>query len=114
MSAHYIEIVSKAVDRQCQVLEKVHGMSFGEAVQELGNARVSQGENGTLIGVRAPLAEHDVPIVRTYIAVDDIDKAIKRAEAEGAVIAYPPTKQGDTGTWAIYILDEIQHGLWQK
>ena len=114
MSAHYIEIVSNAVDHQCQVLEKVHGMSFGEAVQELGNARVSQGENGTLIGVRAPLAEHDVPIVRTYIAVDDIEKAVNNAEAEGAVIAYPPTKQGVTGTWAIYIMDDIQHGLWQK
>ena len=114
MKAHYIEIVSNTVDEQCQILEKIHGMSFGAAVPDLGNARVSQNESGTLVGVRAPLAEHDVPIVRTYIAVDDIEKAIKGAEAAGAVVAYPPTKQGDTGTWAIYIADGTQHGLWQK
>ena len=38
----------------------------------------------------------------------------KAAEAVGAVIAYPPTKQGETGTWAIYILDGMQYGLWQR
>ena len=63
--------------------------------------------------MRAPLAEHEQPIVRTYMAVDDIQAAVEQAEAAGAVIAYPPTQQGDTGTWAIYILGDIQMGLWQ-
>ena len=39
---------------------------------------------------------------------------LTRAEAAGAVIAYPPTRQGDTGTWAIYILGGVQVGLWQS
>ena len=30
------------------------------------------------------------------------------------MIAYPPTQQGDTGTWAIYILGDVQFGLWQR
>ena len=80
---------------------------------ELGNARVARATNGSSLGVRAPLAEHETPIVRTYYAVDDIHKTVKDAEAAGAVIAYPPTKQGDSGTWAIYILGGTQFGLWQ-
>ena len=114
MQAHYVEIVSKTVDKQCKALEQVNGLSFGPEVQDLGRAQVAKTPNGVLIGVRAPLAEHEQPIVRTYFAVDDITKAVKAAEAAGAVIAYPPTNQGETGTWAIYILDGIQYGLWQR
>ncbi len=114
MQAHYVEIVSDTVDKQCKVLEQVHGLSFGPEVQDLGRARVAKTANGTLIGIRAPLAEHEQPIVRVYFAVNDITKAVKAAETAGAVIAYPPTKQGETGTWAIYILNGIQYGLWQQ
>ena len=114
MQAHYVEIVCKTVDKQCKVLEQVHGLSFGPEVQDLGRAQVAKTASGVLVGVRAPLAEHEKPIVRTYFAVDDIAEAVKAAEAVGAVIAYPPTKQGETGTWAIYILDGIQYGLWQR
>ncbi len=114
MKAHYIEIVSKTVDKQRKVLEQVHGISFGEEVQDLGGAQVAKTADGVLVGVRAPLAEHELPITRIYFAVDDITAAVKAAEEAGAVIAYPPTKQGETGTWAIYIIDEIQYGLWQR
>ena len=114
MQVHYVEIVSKTVDKQCKALEQVHGISFGSEVEDLGKARVAETANGTLVGVRAPLADHEQPIVRTYFAVDDITRVVKAAEAAGAVIAYPPTKQGETGTWAIYILDGIQYGLWQQ
>lgn len=114
MQAHYVEIVAENVAQQCKVLEQVHGVSFGQEVPELGLAKVAKTANGTLIGVRAPLTDHEQPIVRVYFAVDDITRAIREAESAGAVIAYPPTKQGDTGTWAIYILDGIQSGLWQQ
>lgn len=114
MQAHYVEIVSNTVDNQCKALEHVHGLSFGPEVQDLGQAKVAKTANGTMIGVRAPLAEHEQPIVRVYFAVNDITEAIRAAETAGAMIAYPPTKQGETGTWAIYILDGIQYGLWQQ
>lgn len=111
---HYLEIVCRDVAAQCAALERIHGLSFGPADPNLGQARVAEAPDGSRIGVRAPLAEHEQPIVRTYLEVDDIAKAVKEAEAAGAVIAYPPTRQGDTGTWAIYILGDIQMGLWQK
>ena len=111
---HYVEIVSLDVDALCGVLEQLHGLSFGPENADLGNARVATAPDGSLVGVRAPLAPHDTPIVRTYLAVDDIALAVADAEAGGALIAYGPTVQGDTGTWAIYILGDAQVGLWQR
>lgn len=98
MRIHYMEIVCRDVAAQCAALERVHGLSFGPPVADLGGARVANAAGGSLIGVRAPLAEHEQPIIRTYLEVDDIAKAVKEAEAAGGVVAYPPTKQGDTGT----------------
>jgi len=69
--------------------------------------------DGSLIGVRAPLADHEAPIVRAYYAVADIARAVQQAEAAGAIVAYPPTRQGATGVWAICFLGEIQFGFWQ-
>ena len=112
-TVHYVEIVCSDVDAHCAMLEQVHGVSFGDPVAALGMARVAEGDDGSLIGVRAPMANHDTPIVRTYYRVDDIEGAVAKAEAAGAMIAYPPTQQGDTGTWAIYIVGGTQVGLWQ-
>ena len=114
MRVHYVEIVSNDVASQCAALEQTYGISFGSPVADLGQARVAEAPDGSLIGVRAPLAEHEQPITRTYLEVEDIAKAVKEAEAAGAMIAYPPTQQGDTGTWAIYILGGAQVGLWQR
>jgi predicted enzyme related to lactoylglutathione lyase len=114
LRTHYLEFVTEDVDARCDALAKTHTLTFSAPVAELGFARVAQAADGTLIGVRAPLGDSEKPIIRTYKAVDDINAAIKKAEAAGAVVAYPPTQQGDTGTWAIYILDGEQFGLWQK
>lgn len=114
MRIHYLEIVCRDVAAQCSALERVHGVAFGPPVADLGQARVAELPGGTLIGVRAPLAEHEQPIVRTYVEVADIERAVRDAEAAGAMIAYPPTRQGDTGTWAIYFLGDVQLGLWQR
>lgn len=114
MRIHYLEIVCRDVAAQCAALERVHGLSFGPPVADLGQARVAEAPDGGLIGVRAPLAEHEQPIIRTYLEVGNIAKATQEAAAAGAVIAYPPTQHGDTGTWAIYVLDDVQLGLWQR
>lgn len=111
---HYLEIVCGDVSAQCAALERIHGLSFGPAVADLGQARVAKAPDGCLIGVRAPMAAHEGPIVRTYLEVEDIARAVQESEAGGGVIAYPPTRQGDTGTWAIYFLGDVQFGLWQR
>lgn len=111
---HYLEVVTPAVDATCALYEASAGARFGEPVAELGGARTAQLPGGTLLGVRSPLAEHDKPIVRHYVATDDIAQAVRAAEGRGALVAYPPTEQGDYGTFAIVLLDGVQHGLWQR
>jgi predicted enzyme related to lactoylglutathione lyase len=70
--------------------------------------------DGNLVGIRKPLAAHEQPIMRSYLAVEDIQEAVKKAEAHGAAVAYPPTRQGRRGTFAIVIQSGVQHGLWQR
>jgi hypothetical protein len=52
--------------------------------------------------------------MRTDIAVEDIQRAVKKAEESGAIVAYPPTRQRERGTFAIVIQGDVQHGLWQR
>jgi len=113
MGIHYLEIVTRDVDSACALYEELHGLSFGPADPDLGGARVAEWPDGSLVGIRAPLAEHESPIVRTYLAVDDIDRAVKAAAARGATFAYGPTRQGERGTFAIFFEGDVQHGLWQ-
>lgn len=114
MAVKYLEIVTNEVDSACALYERLHGVSFGPRDASLGRARVAQTSDGTLIGIRAPLAEHERPTVRAYLAVEDIHAAVKAAEDVGAVIAYPPTEQGEHGFFAIVIKDDVEHGLWQR
>lgn len=114
MGVRYLEIVSDDVDALVALYKGMHGLEFGAPEPEMGQARVAARPDGSLVGIRKPLAAHETPIVRTYVAVADIQKAAKAAEAAGAVIAYPPTKQGKWGTFAIVIHGGVQHGLWQK
>src|SRR5690242_8943421 len=111
--ANYIEIVSAETDALITLYEKMHGLTFGAPEADLGQARVATRADGVLIGIRAPLAAHEEPIVRTYLAVTDIEGATKRAADAGAVVAYGPQKQGARGTFAILISGGVQHGLWQ-
>lgn len=112
-TVHYLEIVTNELEATCAFYGSLWDLSFGDAVADLGQARTAKRPDGTLVGIRKPLAEHDAPIVRSYVAVKDIKNATQAAEAQGAVVAYAPTEQGEYGTFAIVILDGVQHGLWQ-
>jgi predicted enzyme related to lactoylglutathione lyase len=92
----------------------MHGLSFGPPDPDLGQARVATQADGALVGIRKPLATHEQPIMRTYVAVKDIQQALKEAEESGAAIAYPATRQGNRGTFAIVIQGNLEHGLWQR
>jgi predicted enzyme related to lactoylglutathione lyase len=114
MAVHYLEIVSNDVDVLAGLYERMHGLSFGPPDPDLGQARVATQADGSLVGIRKPLAAHEQSIVRTYLAVQDIERATKEAEEAGATIAYPPTRQGHHGTFAIVIQGDVEHGLWQR
>ncbi|MGD8413787.1 MAG: hydroxylase [Candidatus Latescibacterota bacterium] len=113
MQVHYLEIVTHEVDETCAAYAQLHGVSFGEPVAELGNARTVSLFSGGLIGVRAPMRENEEPMVRPYVLVDDIDAAVKAARASGGEIAHPPKEIPGWGKFAIYIQGGVHHGLWQ-
>jgi predicted enzyme related to lactoylglutathione lyase len=114
MPLHYLEIVSNEVDTLADLYQRVHGITFGPPDPDLGQARVATQADGALVGIRKPLAAHEQPIIRTYLAVEDIQQAVKKAEEAGATVAYPPTRQGNRGTFAIVIQGDVEHGLWQR
>ena len=92
----------------------MQGLSFGPPDRDLGQARVATRADGTLVAIRKPLAAHEQPIMRSCVAVENIQQAMKKAEEHGATVAYPPTRQGQRGTFAIVIQGAVQHGLWQR
>jgi predicted enzyme related to lactoylglutathione lyase len=114
MTVHYLEIVSNDVDALTALYQRMYGLSFGAPDPDLGQARVATRADGTLVGIRKPLAAHEEPIMRTYLEVQDIEQAVKKAEDSGATVAYPPTRQVQRGTFAIVCQGDVQHGLWQR
>ena len=110
---HYLEIVTSEPEQTCELLQAVHGVTFSEPVPELGTARVAELPDGNRIAVRGPLRADEAPVVRPYLLVDDIAAAIKTAEEAGGQVAIPPTEIPGHGTFALYLLGGIDHGLWQ-
>ena len=113
LKVQYLEIVTPLVNETCDALARAHGVVFSEPIAEFGNARTADLEDGGRIGVRAPLRDTEEPVVRPYVLVDDIEAAVKAAEAAGAKVAMPPMEIPGGGTFSIYILGGIEHGLWQ-
>ena len=113
MQIHYLEIVTKEVDAVCAAYAVANGVQFGEPDAGLGNARTAALPGGGLVGVRAPLHESEEPVVRPYWLVDDIEAAVAAAVEAGGEVAHPPMEIPGHGTFAIYILGCIHHGLWQ-
>jgi len=114
MQVHYLEIVTKEVDEICAAYGAANGVRFGEPEPGLGNARTAVLPGGGLMGVRAPLRETEMPVVRPYWLVDDINAAVAAVKKAGGIIAHPPMKIPGRGIFAIYILGGIDHGLWQR
>lgn len=113
LRVHYLEIVNKDVDGICSLYEKTYGVSFGEAQQVLGGARTAKLGNGGMLGVRAPMHDQEKQVVRPYMLVDNIEKAVAVAADAGAEIAVPPMEIAGHGTCAIVIHGELEAGLWQ-
>jgi len=113
MEIQYLEIVTPDVDTVCQTYEKLHGVTFSEPVELLGNARTASLPNGRLVGIRAPMHETEAPVIRPYWRVQDIDAAVAAASEAGGEIAHPAMELPGYGKFAIYILDGHHHGLWE-
>lgn len=112
MKVHYLEIVTYDMQAVCNAYETTHSVSFGEPDELLGGAKTCVLADGSMIGVREPLRETEMPVVRPYWLVTDIEKAVENLP-QGAQIAVPPMQIPHKGKFAIYILGGSEHGLWQ-
>ncbi|MEM8710695.1 MAG: hydroxylase [Planctomycetota bacterium] len=113
MHPQYLEIVTPEVDATLTSLEKTHGITFGDSQADMGGARTAEIPGGGMIGVRAPMHAAENSVVRPYLLVEDIESAVANAVEAGAEVAMPPTPMEGRGTFAIYFLGGIEHGLWQ-
>ena len=113
MQIHYLEIVTRDVDAVCSAYAEANGVQFGKPDAGLGNALTATLPGGGLVGVRAPMHESEEPVVRPYWLVDNIEAAIAAAVKAGGEVAHPPMEIPDHGSFAIYILGGVHHGLWQ-
>lgn len=113
MKIQYLEIVTPDVDAVCATYSKANGVTFGDPVETLGNARTAPLPDGGRVGVRAPMHDAEEPVTRPYFLVDDLAAATKAAEAAGAMVALPSMELPGEGTISIVIQGGIHTGFWK-
>lgn len=97
----------------CKPYEATYSAKFSEPDEILGGAKTCVLADGSIVGVREPLRETEMPVIRPYWLVEDIEKAVEGLQAQGAQIAVPPMEMPNKGKFAIYILGGHDHGLWE-
>lgn len=113
MKLKYLEIVTPDVDATCSTLEAAHGVTFGDPVAELGNARTAPLDGGGTLGVRAPMHDAEEAVVRPYLETPDLAAATGAAAEGGAEIALPSMEIPGHATIGIYLQGGNQYGLWK-
>lgn len=112
-AVYYLEVVTPDIEAASAFYAEAYGWSFESEDPVLGNARVATLPDGSLCGIRAPMRSSELPVVRTYLRVADIDAASARVAELGATIALGPTELPGRGKIAIYLLGGIEQGIWQ-
>ena len=115
MQIQYLEIVTSDVDALCKQYSAIHEIKFSDPIAEFGNARTAKLNSGGMIGIRGPLRPTETPVIRPYVLVENLEKAVAAAKDAGAEIAIPKMElPGGRGTIAVVIQGGIECGLWQN
>ena len=85
MKIHYLEIVTPEVDEACMNYAKLHNVTFTDADPFLGGARTAELSNGGKIGIRGPMRDDELPVVRHYLLVDAIQATVDAAATSGVL-----------------------------
>ncbi len=113
MQIQYLEIVTPEVDALCKQYSAIHGVTFSEPDANLGNARTAKLNGGGVMAIRGPLRETEIPVIRPYMLVENLEEAVAAAADAGAEVALPRMEIPGLGTIAIVIQGGIECGLWQ-
>lgn len=115
MQIQYLEIVTSDIDALCKQYSVIHDVKFSEPIAEFGMARTAKLSGGGMIGIRGPMRKTETPVIRPYVLVDNLEKAVAAAKDAGAEIAIPKMEiPGGRGTIAVVIQGGIECGLWQN
>jgi len=112
-SIHYLEIVTPDAEAARQHYAKAYGWHFEPAGANLGHSFVAKLPGGSLCGIRPPLHPEELPIVRTYLRVANIQAATEEAARLGAQVLLDDMELPGWGKISIYEFGGIQQGLWQ-
>lgn len=113
MNIHYLEFVTTDVESVCKQYTESQGITFSEPNPVLGGARTAMLADGCTFAVRSPLRETELPVVRPYFLVEDIEAAVAKAVETGGQLALPPMELPGYGICAIVINGGIDCGFWQ-
>lgn len=113
LQVHYLEVVTPDVEQICASYSQSLGVTFGEAVAELGGARTATLAGGGLVGIRVPMHDAEEPTTRPYYLVADIEKSVEDAMSKGGELAVPPMEIPGHGKCAVLFYGSIQSGLWE-
>ena len=113
MKTQYLEVVTREVESVCAAYAAALDVRFTGPVAVLGGARTARLADGGLVGVREPLRETELPVVRPYWLVADIHTSLAAVERAGGRVAHAPMAIPGYGTFAIYLQGGNDHGLWQ-
>jgi len=114
MQIQYLEIVTSDADALCKQYSAIHGCTFSDPVMNLGNARIADLKGGGKLAIRGPLRPDETPVIRPYVLVEDVEKAVAAAKDAGAEVAIPKMEIPGHGTIGIVIQGGIECGLWQN
>lgn len=110
---HYLEVVASDPEAARGFYSSSFGWEFEGPIPELGGAYLAELPGGSLCGIRGSMNPQETPTVRTYVRVEDVERATQQAEELGATIALGPTELPGRGRIAIYIVEGVQQGIWQ-
>lgn len=110
---YYLEVVTADVEQVCASYAASLGVTFSDAVMELGGAFTATLSDGGTLGVRAPMHDAEEPATRPYYLVDNIEQAVQQAADSGAQVAVPPMDIPGRGKCAAPMYGAIQSGFWQ-
>ena len=111
---------------QVRALRRERGLTLKALGQRAGLSHpfLSQVERGlarpSLDSVQAIAGALEVPVGQLWAPPRPEEAQVIRrdegaaSEAHGATLAYPPSPQGQRGTFAIVIQGGVEHGLWQR
>ena len=108
------QILSKSPDQTARFYSSLFGWTV-DANNPLGYRRIDTGSESGIQGGIWPAPVQTPDFVQLFMAVEDVEAAVKRAEALGAKTVIPPTTLPDGGRMSVMIDPQgMSFAVWRQ